>query len=265
MKTMKLVQAGTAAAAFCGLTGWASAGLVGSWSFEDGPGNTTADSVSSTASDTFGSGVAFSSDTVAPGSTASLSIGGSSDLETNLTGADLGITGTGAKTFAAWIKMDSSVSGRQGIVSYSPTNGTGSGEDLRLVYDASAGQLRLEVSAGAAGNDDFNLADGQWHLVAAIIPANSQAQDIDFYIDGDIYDDEVNSTRAINTATGLSEFFIGNDQTSNEPTGIFDGLIDDVKVYDHALTESELDALLVPEPASLALLTLGGLAMIRRR
>ena len=41
-------------------------------------------------------------------------------------------------------------------------------------------------------------------------------------------------------------------------------LLDDFRWYDHALTPAEVAAIAIPEPASLALLGLGGLALLGR-
>jgi hypothetical protein len=71
--------------------------------------------------------------------------------------------------------------------------------------------------------------------------------------------------------TGPAALRIGNIQNSAHifgPThiGAFDGAIDDVRIYDRALSGTEVaDLYALPEPATLALLALGGLAMLRRR
>lgn len=47
----------------------------------------------------------------------------------------------------------------------------------------------------------------------------------------------------------------------------FVGYLDDFRIYDHVLSQQEMDDLLIniPEPATIALLGLGGLALLRRR
>ncbi len=60
----------------------------------------------------------------------------------------------------------------------------------------------------------------------------------------------------------VSEFYVG--AAVNWPDPDFNGTVDQVQIYNHALSLSEVQAL-VPEPTSLALLGLGGLLAARRR
>jgi len=60
-----------------------------------------------------------------------------------------------------------------------------------------------------------------------------------------------------------SQVFFANNTDNN---GVKVGLFDDLQVYDHALSNTEVQALAaVPEPSSAALLGLGGIALILRR
>jgi len=60
--------------------------------------------------------------------------------------------------------------------------------------------------------------------------------------------------------------FLGGDNTTTRGIEYFDGGIDDVRIYDNALTASEVAAL-IPEPATLGMVAVfgGGILFIRRR
>ncbi len=64
--------------------------------------------------------------------------------------------------------------------------------------------------------------------------------------------------------TRVSDVIIGALRTGSTSTDLpFNGLIDELRISDTALAQSEL--LVVPEPATLGLLGLAGVAMILRR
>ncbi|MGA0846523.1 MAG: sulfatase-like hydrolase/transferase, partial [Luteolibacter sp.] len=130
------------------------------WSLEEGIGTSTSEVGSGTASDAFGTGVAWSLDTPGPGSSSSLSFPGTSvgNFGTNLSAADIGIDGSGAKTITAWIR--STYSGNeQMFFGWTPSNGLTAGQDIRLGL-ARNGLLRLEVTSGFARYDTTPLNDG---------------------------------------------------------------------------------------------------------
>lgn len=229
---------------------------VASWPFEEGSSTTTS-ATTGTTSDTFGTGVDWSSDTAGIGSTASLSFPNTATgfLGTNLNAQALGINGAGAKTITAWIKT--TASSYNMFFGWSPGGGGGPGENLRLGLDTD-GRLRFEVSNGFARYDPLALNDGNWHMVGVIIEAGDRVNNVKFYINGAI----VNPTStgganpSINTrATGtppLEQIFLGIGFPGGGSNS-WGGLLDDVRVFDSALDLATLDGVRAEmfNPASL--------------
>lgn len=219
----------------------------------------------------------------APNSTSSLTFtasGGGADLETNVSGT--GLSGSGAKTFVAWINPTGLDTSGSGIFSYSPTNGEGAGEDLRFVLDSN-GDLRAEVSSGfflyditgSEGNGAGLVGDG-WTFVAVIFDTDTDTSR--FYIGGQgmVTPTSRSANQSITTAAstsnnGVSTITLGGAQESL-PRRSFVGGIDMAAIYTGAASEAELDAIYangiaVPEPGTLTLvgLTIVTLLMIRKR
>ncbi len=217
---------------------------VTSWPFEEGSGTTTTATTGST-SDAFGLGIGWSTDTAGIGSTASLSFPNTAAgfFGTNLDAQALGISGSGAKTITAWIKT--TASSYNMFFGWSPLGGGGPGENLRLGLDTD-GRLRFEVSNGFARYDTLALNDGNWHMVGVVIEAGDRVNDVKFYINGVL----VNPTSTgganplINTrATGtppLDEIFLGIGIPGGSSNS-WAGLLDDVRVFDTALSLATLD------------------------
>jgi hypothetical protein len=58
--------------------------------------------------------------------------------------------------------------------------------------------------------------------------------------------------------------YVGCNENEGFKGHFFNGLIDDIRIYNHALSPAEIQQL-IPEPASLLLLCLGGLSLRRRK
>ncbi len=249
--------------------------LVANWTFEEGSGTTTADAVSSTASDSFGAGVSWSGSTAGLASGSSLAFTGASTSQfgVNLNAATVGINGSGAKTIVSWFKTSASTSSTTRYLwGWSPTNGLTPGADLR--FGVQNGGLRFEVTGGAATNTVSLVNDGNWHMAAAIIDASDTISTIQFYLDGNIITATGNTSQLISTAgTGgagpptPNEFYIGSNGNGTANNWI--GSIDGIQIYDGALNDSQLDtiraSMAVPEPTAALLGGLGLLTLLRRR
>lgn len=233
------------------------AAMVANWNLEEGAGSTTTtEQISSTASDAFTD--SWSATSSAPGNSSSYSLTGTK-ITTNLT-STLGFSGSGAKTIVTWFNTSSHGASEGTFFDYSPTVGAGAGQDIRLLVKN--GGLRMEVSSGGF-EFGSGLSDGNWHMVAFVMNANDGINDVDVYIDG-TYTTRSSGGTTIATATG-GEIGFGADQTGSRG---FTGQLDQVQIFDTALTKGELDTIsvtAVPEPSSTALLGLGGLALILRR
>lgn len=114
--------------------------------------------------------------------------------------------------------------------------------------------------------------DGAWnHLVMTVDLADSNAQ-LALYINGVLAE---SSTLTYAAFPNYNNFEIGRLARRNNgafsPVDPYQGLIDDVQVYDHALSASEVlflhnnPGVAVPEPSAFALAGLGVLSLFRRK
>ncbi len=249
----------------------AQSALIAYWGFE---GSTT-EAISATAGTLLG-GATTSGTAIAPGSTNSLALGTvGAYLDTGLDGttiSGLGHTpdglGSPDKTILFWFNT-SYTDGIQTLFNYSPESGAGAGRNFRAMILAD-GTLRMAVSSG------FDILDvgsplngGNNHMIAFVFNQGDKLGDVDVYLDGTLSDGPGVSTRLIDTnATKVSTasyLLFGTDYVPRQTVG----LIDDVAIFDEALTVEQLNDIRVngvPEPGVTRLFgALGVLSLLRRR
>jgi hypothetical protein len=143
-----------------------------------------------------------------------------------------GVTGTTSRTCTAWINT-STVNGS--ILTWGNTSISGGGWDFRLQdFGGYPGRLTLGVKSGYMASRQ-NLADGNWHHVAAVLEGDGTPSiaDIKLYIDG------VEET-AVDTVDHPVNTVSFQDVTMGASSWDFDGLIDEVRIYDRALSATEI-------------------------
>lgn len=82
----------------------------------------------------------------------------------------------------------------------------------------------------------------------------------DYYVDGD---PAFSGTTTIDDVTTNAQMNFGYSEYWNDLH--YEGMIDEVRVYDRVLNPAEIAELSIPEPVTLLLLGLGGLALLRKR
>jgi len=148
-----------------------------------------------------------------------------------------GILGGQARTMSAWVKT-TSFRGNMSIISWGPDNDD---RAQRIDFSLDDGRLRWDHDNGNI-QADTDVRDGKWHHVAVVIQENASASygQVLLYVDG--VDDTQNTTEGdgdtMNTEVGTAPPMIGIRSHNNGRD--FAGLIDELRVYDRALTEEEI-------------------------
>lgn len=238
-----------------------AASLIHNWTF-DGNTNDSAGSANGTFNDTNTSGQTYVAGQIGQ----ALAFDGVDDFVSTSAGAIVPATDY---TLSAWVFWEAG-NGERGTIAggqqsanagevFTMSRTTTTGTDLKLF-------LNLLENGGQGGSivesADNTISTNAWQHVAYTVDSVNGST---IYLNGLA----VGSTPTRTTHDPAGIFVIGRrpDATGGE----FDGLIDDVAIFDGVLTTTELaiardsGAAAVPEPGSLALLGLGGLLVARRR
>jgi hypothetical protein len=208
--------------------------LVGYWPLNEGSGNIAYDASGNNATGTWsGTKTGTNSTYYSAGKVGSYA--GTFDGSTNYvgTGANSLPLGSSPRSMFAWVYPTGSTSNIYTIYAY---GGNGS--------STTASVFRIEYPAGnlwwSAGGDDINsgfiVTPNTWHFVGYTYTGGTI---LTLYYDGK---SQAQSMAQMNTIlTGSDPSAIGT--YSNGPKYYFQGLIDDVRIYNRALSAAEIQAM----------------------
>ena len=180
--------------------------------------------------------------------------------------------GAAERTFAVWINQTGN-NNRNKVFGYGAGNIDGNGN--------TGESFDVGLEAGGVRNRNFNgnitygsglnlLNDGWHHLAVRVNPGATNFGDVDYFLDGVLLAPQNGSDPDLNDTLAIpdSPFGIGGTSVVGGINNSgFQGLLDDFRIYDNALTNSEIAALAVvpaiPEPttAILALMCSVGLSV----
>ena len=153
-----------------------------------------------------------------------------------------GILGNTSRTCCAWIKT--AVGGD--ILGWGSNESAGAKWRFQVT---ATGLLSIQLQGGKLNSDTGGLLDDAWHHVAVVVPETASPAtvgDMLLYIDGSPVSTTATTPGTVINTSGDGQVKIGVFEYNGAGLYYFDGLIDDVRVYNTALTESEINEIANP-------------------
>ena len=225
------------------MAGQASADLILHWTFDEGSGTIAHDSSGNGRDGTVEGGPAW----VAGKIGGALDFDGTDDRVVDETAGDY-LNGLEAITICVWIKSDLVGTDKGFVILEDPTGG----DNRNMRYDAASWaweggtnliKLALDSTGGHQAHEGSdNTQTTEWQHVTMVW---SSGNELKLYIDG-----ELDTPRGTDAATegavdGVTKLIVG--QGCKDDGGGWDGLIDDVRIYNEALSAADIQVAMAGE------------------
>lgn len=211
-------------------------GLIGHWRMDETSGTSVSDTSGNGFDINMQNGMSAASNSTAGAVGNAFSFDAASDHHITDAAAEPFSTQPLGITLSAWINPTSWGEGGEGCV-FSLTDGDDDFQ-VRLVNDAGQEALRVFIRSGKDANSANNtISLGEWQHIVAMFPG--VGIDPRLYINGQEVAYASQNDNATNAGASIgSNVMIGG--CSDGTVRNFDGLIDDVRLYNRALVDSEI-------------------------
>jgi len=187
-------------------------------------------------------------------------------------GTDPSLDVTSAITMSAWIYREGTGGTATQAHGHVINMGGGWSDPGYTMFGYNDG-IRCELQGKGTKTmfDNSGTAVATWQHIAIRWDKNADGGTVRVYFDG--VQQGTTNTRSVDIAAATQNFQIAQNANQTEQQYGFEGAIDDVAVWDHALSVAEIQGLAngtytpltVPEPGTMALLGLGGACILIRR
>ncbi|MBI2010364.1 MAG: LamG domain-containing protein, partial [Candidatus Chisholmbacteria bacterium] len=209
-----------------------SDGLAGYWKADETSGN-MADSSGNATTLTDTNTVTFSAGKFANGGDFE---SGSSEYQFAADNAYLSVTSS--LTISAWIKPESVTASTSFDIA-----GKWDGANESYLLEQFGDEIRLSVdsSSNYATTDAANLATGTFYHVVGVYDSTSAT--VRLYVNGVLSASTVTGTIPSSIGDDAGRFHIGAEDSTTTAANFYDGFIDDIRVYNRALSKFDVESL----------------------
>ena len=127
------------------------------------------------------------------------------------------------------------------------------------------GSAEFYVAYPCSGSSSIVVNDGEWHQIVGVYDGNKSS----IFVDGQ-FQSASSGGNPLNTPPATTDLLLGGVMVGTTPTNDFGGMVDNMQLYDTALSADDVHQLyVVPEPGTDALMLaglaeLGVIALCRR-
>lgn len=162
---------------------------------------------------------------------------------------NVNITGNANRTVLAWIKTSATKNnGGSGVTQRGIVNIGHNANFRRFSLLLISGEVRNDITAGGGTTDGLTITDNAWHQLAVVFDKDAGTSPhgtSTIYVDGEdelVFDWKEDPPAARTLNTSARPLVIGNDIFDLADRG-FEGAIDDVEIYDVALSKTQIQTL----------------------